>query len=277
METPFAINEVNPVSNIRIREHGPNTLHRHDYQQMLVLTEGAGVHHIDGEAHEVRPPLAMLVAEGKEHLFVPERNAQGWCIDFSGDFLPLESNLTFSPFLDHSNVPLGQGLLLDQATSLSQLLLSTSAGAEPGPLPVLRHLLSALLELIQGESRHLESRNCPHRASDLSIFREFMRQLDQSFLTEKEVRFYTHQLRVTAKRLGAACKASVGKTPQALITERCMLEARHRLLHGRESIQQLGGDLGYDAPSHFSKVFRKVTGETPSAFRASRSRLSGSR
>jgi len=270
METPFAINEVNPISNMRVRKHGPNTLHRHGYQQVLVVTEGEGVHHIDGESHEVQPPLAMLVAEGKQHLFVPKRSAQGWCIDFSDDFLPLDSNLTFSPFLDHSNVPLGRGLLLDQATSLSRLLLATSAGAGPRSLPVLRHLLAALLELIKGESCRLASQKRPQRASDLGIFRDFMRQLDRSFLTEKEVKFYTHHLRVTSKRLGAACKASVGKTPQTLITERCMLEARHRLLNGQESIQELGADLGYDAPSHFTKVFRKITGETPSAFRASR-------
>ncbi|BDU72695.1 helix-turn-helix domain-containing protein [Mesoterricola silvestris] len=270
METPFAIAEVNPASHRRIREHGPNTLHRHGYQQVLVVTEGEGVHHIDGESHEVRSPLAMLVAEGKQHLFVPRKNAHGWCIDFSDDFLPLDSNLTFSPFLDHSNVPLGQGLLLDQATSLSQLLQATSTAPGPHALPVLRHLLAALLELIKAESARLASQTRLQRASDLGIFREFMRLLDRSFLTEKEVRFYTHELRVTSKRLGAACKASVGRTPQTLITERCMLEARHRLLNGQESIQELGAELGYDAPSHFTKVFRKVTGETPSAFRASR-------
>lgn len=273
MQVPFAIHQINPASNFVFMDSGPNTPHRHDFQQVFIITRGGGLHYIDGETHEVVPPWGMLVAKGKVHLFMPNMDAEGWCIDFKEEFLPLETTWLFSPFFELSNVPLGQGLLLEQCTALAHLLLVTSSAKGSETHPALPHLLAALLQLLGRELRAQAMRNRPHRASDFMIFRQFMQQLDEAFLTHKDVGYYTQQLRLTSKRLAAACKASLGKTPQAIIMERCMIEAKRRLLHSGDNIQQLGFALGYEDPSHFAKVFKKVTGETPSAFKQARLRF----
>jgi AraC-like DNA-binding protein len=273
MQSPFVIHEITAQSNGVFMASGPNTPHCHDHHQVLIITRGGGVHDIDGETHDVAPPWGMLVAKGKVHLFMPHPEATGWCLDFTEEFLPPETTWLFSPFFELSNVSLARPLLLDQVTSLARLLQAGSAAGEAGARPALPHLLAALLQVLQCEIQDLATRNRPHRAGDFAIFCQFMRQLEEAFLTQKEVGFYTRQMRITSKRLAAVCRASLGKTPQAIILERCMTEAKRRLLHSGDSVQQLGFALGYEDPSHFTKTFRKITGETPSHFRKTRLRI----
>ena len=109
-----------------------------------------------------------------------------------------------------------------------------------------------------------------HRTADFKLFQAFLQELDKSFQNEKEVEFYARKLRCTARRLGSVCKAVLGKTPQTLIIERVMLEAKRLLLHSDMSVQQVASLLGCEEPSNFTKAFRKATGETPSGFRRAR-------
>jgi AraC family transcriptional regulator len=61
-------------------------------------------------------------------------------------------------------------------------------------------------------------------------------------------------------------RASTGIPPHRYVTERRIEHAKRLLLEGR-SILEVAGCVGFASPSHFAKVFARVTGLTPRAWR----------
>jgi AraC-like DNA-binding protein len=274
MQAIFTVRPLGEQSNLDWRLGVPAP-HSHPFHQVFFITEGTGSHWVDGEETQVHAPWIMLVPKGKPHLYYPDVHAEGWLFEFGEDFLDPEASWLFSDFLASPNLALRRDELFQQAVTLSRLIWDLGKLKTEGSLPVLRHLLSAFLHLLQSRIREQAAHNQAHRSTDFKLLQSFLRQLDASFVQEREVAFYAQKLRCTSRRLGAACKLILGKTPQSLIIERQMLEAKRLLLHSELSIQQLAGDLGFEDPSNFTKAFRKATGETPSAFRKARLLVQG--
>lgn len=269
MKTLFTVWPLDERSNLNWRMGEPKP-HCHPFHQVFFVTEGSGTHWVDGEETRIHGPWVMLVAKGKTHLYYPDVQAEGWMFDFGEDFLDEDASWVFSDFLASPNLPLPKDELFRQASALARLIWDLGKLTTDESRPVLRHLLSAFLHLLQGRIREQAAQSQAHRSSEFKLFQAFLRQLDASFATEKEVEFYARKLRCTSRRLGSVCKLILGKTPQTLIGERCMLEAKRLLLHSDRSIQQIAADLGCEDQSNFTKAFRKVTGETPSGFRKAR-------
>ena len=59
----------------------------------------------------------------------------------------------------------------------------------------------------------------------------------------------------------------MGKSTVEVIQERIVAEAKRALMYSGQTIQEIAFELGFDDPYYFSKVFKKVTGQAPKAFR----------
>jgi AraC-like DNA-binding protein len=62
-------------------------------------------------------------------------------------------------------------------------------------------------------------------------------------------------------------KAVTGKSVSTHIQLRVVLEAKRLLYHSGRSVKEIAGELGYDDYSYFTRLFTKVVGMTPIAFR----------
>jgi AraC family transcriptional regulator len=65
-------------------------------------------------------------------------------------------------------------------------------------------------------------------------------------------------------------KQSTGRAPHAYVLVQRIERAKQRLCDPKCSIIDAGLDSGFENPSHFARVFRRLVGTTPSRFRASR-------
>lgn len=63
-------------------------------------------------------------------------------------------------------------------------------------------------------------------------------------------------------------KDATGYTPKQYIIQLKIENAKQSMELGKTSIEEIGEDLGYSDTSNFIKVFKKVTGITPSEFKA---------
>jgi AraC-like DNA-binding protein len=273
MDTYFSIWPLGERSNLNWRMGEP-VPHHHPFHQVFFITEGAGTHWVDGVETRIRGPWVMLVAKGKTHLYLPEVEAEGWMFDFDEEFLDADASWLFSDFLSTPNLPLPKDELFDQASTLARLLWDIGKLKTDESRPILRHLLSAFLHLLQSRIREQAAHNQEHRTSDFKLFQAFLRQLDASFTQERAIEFYVRKLRCTPRRLASVCRLILGKTPQNILIERTMLEAKRLLLHTDLSVQEIAANLGCEDQSNFTKTFRKTTGETPSGFRKSRNLIS---
>jgi AraC-like DNA-binding protein len=68
--------------------------------------------------------------------------------------------------------------------------------------------------------------------------------------------------------LNECVKAVTGKSVTSQIQQRVTMEAKRLLYHSNRSVKEIAGDLGFDDHSYFTRLFTKVVGMTPLAFRA---------
>jgi AraC family transcriptional regulator len=63
-------------------------------------------------------------------------------------------------------------------------------------------------------------------------------------------------------------KQSTGRTPHVYVLLQRIERAKERLRDPKYTIIDAGLDSGFENPSHFARVFRRLVGTTPSRFRA---------
>jgi AraC family transcriptional regulator len=62
-------------------------------------------------------------------------------------------------------------------------------------------------------------------------------------------------------------RQSTGKAPHQYVLQRRIDVAKERLRNPRRTVIEAGLDAGFQNPSHFARVFRKLVGVSPSAFK----------
>ncbi|WP_149194437.1 helix-turn-helix domain-containing protein [Luteimonas suaedae] len=72
---------------------------------------------------------------------------------------------------------------------------------------------------------------------------------------------------ISMGHLHRAFRASLGETPHAFIQKRRVERARRLLAEGSLSIFEVAASVGFESPSHFSRVFRTIMKVSPSRFR----------
>lgn len=155
---------------------------------------------------------------------------------------------------------------LDQALRLLACVadaLPRSGEGERGG-DVLWHLLLALL-------LHLEhdAARSPVSGTRLDADRvhRLLRLLDASTGERLAVHEVCRRLQLTQSTLARACRSTQGLGIKEVIDRRVALEAKRLLVDTDDTVSRLAERLGFDEPTNFVKFFRRLEGDTPSAYR----------
>ena len=104
---------------------------------------------------------------------------------------------------------------------------------------------------------------------------KFERLLKQYYKSERVVELGVPTVSYCAKELGLSSnylsdmlKKETGKTAQAHIHLHIVDKAKNRLLNSSNSISEIGYDLGFEYPQHFSNLFKSKTGFSPKEYRS---------
>lgn len=79
-------------------------------------------------------------------------------------------------------------------------------------------------------------------------------------------------VRLSTSYFSAAFKVSFGMSPHSYLVSKRVEHAQQRMLHSSAPLCEIALDCGLSDQAHLSRVFRKVTGTTPSAWRRYRMR-----
>jgi AraC family transcriptional activator of pobA len=83
---------------------------------------------------------------------------------------------------------------------------------------------------------------------------------------EKSASSYAEMLNVSSHHLTRTVKEMVEKNTSDLIAEPVILEAKRVLIHAAQSYAEIAYAMGCEDYSYFTRLFKKRTGEIPSAF-----------
>ncbi|ADB40875.1 helix-turn-helix transcriptional regulator [Spirosoma linguale] len=266
--------ELIPISSI-FQQHEPilTKPHRADFYHIFWFTKGTPVHTVDFIPIAIQPNTLLFVARNRVQFFDRSGQYDGWVLLFTDAFFnqnPLDAQFLRHTILFRSlvDVPLVQldQLETDLIPILHQLQNEYAQPDDGLHLAILKNLLHNLLMLADREHRKQgasESRKGPHLDYTLA----FTELLEKQFINHQSVRQYAKQLGITERRLQQATAEAVGKTPKQLIDERLLLEAKRLLVHTNQSIKEIAFTLGFEEPTHFSRLFRHHLAQTPAQFR----------
>ncbi len=102
---------------------------------------------------------------------------------------------------------------------------------------------------------------------DLDTIRAFNILVEQNYKQLYKVREYAKLLHKSPKTLSNLFAKYNNKSPMKIILERRFLESKRLLLYTDKNASEIGYELGFEEPGHFSRFFRKMSGQSPSAFR----------
>lgn len=80
---------------------------------------------------------------------------------------------------------------------------------------------------------------------------------------------YAHRLGCSSRSLNRACRAIADVSAKDVIVARIVLGAKRRLALTDDPVAAISQQMGFDEATNFMKYFRRETGTTPTAFRAS--------
>lgn len=95
----------------------------------------------------------------------------------------------------------------------------------------------------------------------------FHKLVSRHFLSKRKVTDYASLLTVSANHLNRTVKEITGKTASESISEMLVQEAKAVLKYTDSTISEIAYQLNFSEPAAFNRFFKKMTGDTPMAFR----------
>ena len=265
MNVPFKIIKLTKKS-IEAVLLDPIPSHRHDHEELIIVTHGKPVHSLDYVKEKLQSPVIVYVAQGKVHNFMPDADTSGWVIRFKNELVPQSSFNFYSNFLDQVNYRLDEGYCSTTLDSLCEIMLREYE-QENINYQVIKHLLSALLTKLEADSKQEYLDGQAANRSQMVTFNSFLKILEFNYLRPEGADFYAEKLNMSTRNLNLISQSAFGKSVTEIIETRKLIEARNLLLNSGKTVSEIGYELGYNEKSYFTRVFRKRTGVTPTEYR----------
>lgn len=135
-------------------------------------------------------------------------------------------------------------------------------------------LISANIQvLLEYMSRFYDRQFITRHKVNSSVVAAFEKELTELYSAGRtldevpKVSYFAEKACLTPGYFGDLIKRETGRTPQELISLRLIAEAKRRLAVTDHDISVIAYDLGFQYPQHFTRLFKRVTGKSPTLFR----------
>jgi AraC family transcriptional activator of pobA len=245
-------------------------LHQNLHQLML-FERGGGEMLIEEDWVPFRAPVLIFMPESTVHGFRFPRDTVGPILTISSDFMNEATSLLESGMAGIVAKPRVIGL--SKPALQHHGLESVFHGIErdyrwitPGRNSSLLAGVVLLLVALSRLAAHSEEA-APMPEAYLDIYDGYRKYLEREFRQQPSVSTAAAALGVTAGRLTAACRTVATTTPQKLLHQRLLTEAKRELLYTHHSSTSIAYRLGFKDAAYFSRFFKRATGESPVEFR----------
>lgn len=274
MNQLFKIFKVDTAEATKISA-SPGEPHHHDFEELIIGTEGQLEHFIDFNTTLLDAPLVSFVTKGKVHRVIPKvKNGKCnmWVLRFKSEFIPEITFQLYANYHNHATLKLRNDSCFKRLTTLCDIIHAEMQQKNPD-LSVVMHLLNALFIMIESERNKIEPHDNELSHMQNTTLQNFLIILEENYQRPVGVDFYAEKLFMSARNLNLICKNILQQTVTEIIETRKLIEAKNQLTHSDKNISEIGFDLGFKEKAYFTKVFKKRTGQTPSEFRKEMKKL----
>ncbi|HCQ65089.1 MAG TPA: AraC family transcriptional regulator [Rhodobacteraceae bacterium] len=238
--------------------------HRHArLHQVLMIAQGGGRATFDGEAWTLSNGHVANVPAGCVHGFSFTPGTEGWVVTIPAEVLDegLAEGEGLRPLL-------ARPMVVDGTEDIGATIAAIFA-AYDGRAFARAHELRARVALLAGLVARAIAADAPgaDTPTETGLQRRFEALVETHYTAHLQVAAYAARLGVTPTHLTRIMRTATGQPATAAIQDRIIREARRNLAYSNLSISQIAYRLGYEDPAHFSRVFRRSTGLSPTEFR----------
>jgi AraC family transcriptional regulator, transcriptional activator of pobA len=98
------------------------------------------------------------------------------------------------------------------------------------------------------------------------ITSKFQRMIASDSMLES-ASYFAEKLNITTSHLNDCVKETTGNSVTHWIQNKMMTEAKRQLYYTDNDVKEISFDLGFEDHTYFSRLFKKISGETPLSFR----------
>jgi AraC family transcriptional activator of pobA len=246
--------------------------HRKNHYLIVLMRKGGTRQWIDMTPFTLKSntvyfyvPNRIIVKEGTEKIW-----ATG--IAFTKEFLSLQENLSLTKLPIIESLQGGHELnLTDEDLAFVEDLLAKINVEYKKQNEWQQQMLAAYLTLLLTylSRLYVEQFKAEQNTPERNLLKSYQAKINELFRELKEVGDYAALLNISAGHLSEVVKIQSGKPAIKHIHERLVLEARRLLFHTGNSLKEIAFDLGFSDASYFNRFFKRETGSTPAAYRAS--------
>lgn len=244
---------------------GPVPAVRSAAHTALFITSGAARMAVGYDHYTAGPEELLLVPAGQVHSFEPHDVNTGFLCHFHPDLLRRGGTIEpeFLTSWGHPHLRFEPGAA-DFVRALFQRMLTVY---QQQGLAAQGVLLAHLAALLAEASHAYQPQPGPAPSAAAAITQAFKRQLSQRVRHEHRVAAYAESLHITPNHLNKVVRATTGKSPTRWIDEALVLEAKALLFQTALPVAEIAALVGVPDASYFSRLFKKLEGQTPSALR----------
>lgn len=174
-----------------------------------------------------------------------------------------------SVILDHQHVSVNVGhLTVEASTEVSRLLMHAITCVdrdESGAIDLIRKASNLIrpnqIIVVEKGRRSATGGLAPWQVARVKKY------IDESLSEPISLDDLAQLVRLSTSYFSAAFKVSFDVSPHNYIVSRRVEHAKHRMANSDASLSEIALDCGLSDQAHLSRIFRRATGTTPSAWR----------
>lgn len=241
--------------------------HRDEYYVLAIVIKGTGTLRGDMETIAIRPQSILLVRPYQVHSGSGiSRDAEAYFLSIAPFLMPEACNDIFQ------NLPTQQQCIKMTADEMNNVLINCKLlytafnEVNAHKVPIINSLFNALIYRVAALfSVSLKKDHQPKNQAYL-ITQKF-RQLIHEHSFSHPPAFFSGKLNITTSHLNDCVKIVTDRSVTNCLQEAMLLEAKRNLYYTNDDVKKIAFTLGFEDHAYFSRLFKKLTGETPLTFR----------
>jgi AraC-like DNA-binding protein len=253
-----------------------DTPHRHNYFTVIWPVKASGKHIIDFKEYPILPDHIFFVSPGQVHQVITDPHPTGYVILFSSEFL--EKNSIRNDFISDLKIfkksdetpplPVTEKMAATLKLFAEQMLHAFHSKNDMFLESIGAYLKLFLIEC-NGHCSLFPGSNLQSIEVSKTLVRNFKELVEKRFTKVHQVKYYAETLNISPNYLNEVIKSALDIPAKDFIQNRLVLEAKRMVVFTQKSGKEIGFELGFDDPSHFSKFFKSNTGQSLQEFKES--------
>ncbi|WP_316763648.1 helix-turn-helix transcriptional regulator [Pedobacter aquatilis] len=243
--------------------------HRHDFYYCVLVDKGSMEMEVDFKKVRLIDQTLFLSYPGQIHQINSARVEHGWFLAFDPSMLDEQlKNILDQCLSEIILTPLSPEQSAGLCIFMDNLFAIYNDPQHMFRQAITQSMVTALIYQLASIYLSMERFNLiRHSARSIEITKAFKQALRNNLKTIRRPSEFAEKMNMTTSYLNDTVKAVTGFSVSYYIQQEMMREGQRLLHYSSLSVKEIGNALGFEDEKYFNRLFKKVIGISPGAFR----------